>query len=141
MTYKTAYLGVIDEIIAILKADPNLAAIDDNNILFGEREKVAKFPVIFVIPRPDEIDDMTVSQQEHRITVDVVVLQKKYDVEEGAREAIEFAGDCYDCIMGNRTLNGKCEDLIVKRFEPDYEKGAKWVLHWTLIRIEVLKIL
>ena len=140
MGYADDYFAIIDEIINKLRTAPELT--DIKSVIFGEKERIGsvKFPCIFVLPANDKIEVAATNTQEHNYTVEVVIIQKKKDMEEGLREAIDLTGKCYDVILQDRTLNNTCADLIITDVEPDYQRADHFVLHWTMLRINIKKL-
>lgn len=138
--YADSYLAVVDGLIARLQTDVALASVQE--IIFGEKESIGrmKFPSIFILPGADNVTTAATNTQQHEYTFEVVVLQKKADMQLGLREAITFAGACYDSLMGERTLNGLVADLKITSVEPDYQRNDTFVLHWTLLRLVLTRL-
>ena len=140
MGYATDYLAIVDALINRLRTAPELASLKE--VVFGEKTQIGavKFPSVFVIPTSDQITAAAANIQEHTYTIEVVVLQKKHDMQQGLREAVRLAGQCYDVILQDRTLNNTCADVVITSMQLDYQRAEAFVLHWALLTVQVKRL-
>ena len=140
MGYATDYLAMVDALINRLKTAPELTNLQE--VVLGEKTQIGavKFPAVFVVPASDQITAAAANIQEHTYTIEVVVLQKKHDMQQGLREVIQLAGQCYDVILQDRTLNNTCADVAVTSIQLDYQRAEAFVLHWALLTVQAKRL-
>ena len=134
MGYADDYLAIVDALTAKISG---IAGV--NSVIFGEREHVGalKFPVVFIVPGEDTIEVASVLQQRHETVFDVILVDKKFDAEQGLREVIQLGGACYDEILKDRCLGGVAQDVLITLVDPAYSRVEQTVLHWVLLRVVV----
>jgi len=133
MTFQTDYWAVINAVKAAVETLKTGGTLKD--VVTGQRTTVAEFPVGFVIPIRDVIDQETTAKNRHHIGVRVVIINADLDPETSLTTAINIACDTYDAIILDRTLGGKCEYLYPTNFEPDYSIGDSKTLSWVVIEV------
>ena len=138
MTFQTEYWNVINGVKIVVETLKNLGTLKD--VIIGQRTTVAEFPVAFVIPIRDAIDQATTAKNRHHIGVRVVIINSDPDPETSLSSCINIACSAYDMLIADRTLGGACEYLYPSNFEPDYSIGDSKTLSWVVIEVNCHKL-
>jgi len=128
MTMETKYAAVLNSLVSVVKT-----VVTDTVI--GEKVRIDKYPVAYVIPRTDTISDRSIITTEHSAAFDIVILDRQEDTEIGLKNVIDLGSKVYDKLKSDRTLSGNVENLTFEEFVPDFESGPSFAIHWLLLRI------
>jgi hypothetical protein len=128
VTLETKYADVYTALVNVVKT-----VISDT--FRGEKVKIEKYPLAFVIPRSDVITDRSIKTTEHSAAFDIVILDRHEDTEIGLTNVITYGSRVFDKLNADRTLGGKVETLTFEEFSPDFESGPTFAIHWLLLRV------
>ena len=132
--YATVITDALTQIQTLLTASAAtyLAAVNNYNILLGEKIKDFKFPSTYIEPVSDSIIDYTVNQQQTSFEIIITVTVKGYNSQTILTDLIKLVGDVYDVLMlpANRVLSDTCDLETVSRTNWGLVPMDKQILRW-----------
>ena len=102
---------------------------DFEEVEIGSKATIDKTIAAYILPTDSTIDIVSTEHNKISIGCDIMI----YVRSDGVEKAFELFQKVYDKLAEDRTLGGKCEDLVFEGFTPEVTRGTyvetRFILH------------